>query len=130
MAQVERAIHVRVGEVPKPFGKLFVDLRRGEACCLLWGRGIGLEDVFPFPLILVFPFQGLQVIPLSSLPIEPIVSNRADDAEGGRRAPGQVRSCLTCIRKKRKILTVRLFYNSSESVTRGGKVCVLCRMML
>jgi hypothetical protein len=55
------------------------------------GGGIGLEDVFPFPLILIFPFQGLQVIPLSSLPIEPIVSNRADDAEGGRRAPGQVR---------------------------------------
>jgi hypothetical protein len=121
MAQVEGAVHVRVGEVPKPFGKFFIDLRRGEACSLLLSGGISFEDAIFFPLILVFLFQGLQVVPLASLPMELIISNRAGDAEGGRRAPGQVRWCLTYMRKKIKVLIVQLFYRSSESVTRGGK---------
>jgi hypothetical protein len=79
MAQMKGAVHVRVGKVPEPFGKLFVDLRRGKTCSLLPRRGIGLEDVLFFPLNLVFLFQRLQMVPLSSLLI---VNNRANDAKG------------------------------------------------
>jgi hypothetical protein len=64
------------------------------------------------------------VVPLASLPIERIISDRADDAKEGE-APGQVRGCLTWWRR---VLVVQLFYNGSESVTRGAKVRVSCQM--
>lgn len=82
MTQVQGPIHIRVGEVPKPLGKLVMDLCTCEACGFLTRWGIGFEDMLPFPLLLVSFFQGFQVIPLSGLPIERIISNRADDAKG------------------------------------------------
>ncbi len=77
MAQVQRPVHVREGEVPKPFGKLFVDLCRAKACCFFLCWRIGFEDVRLFPLILVLLLQGLQVVPFSSLSNDLIVSDQA-----------------------------------------------------
>jgi hypothetical protein len=84
MSQVQGPVHVRVGEVSEPFWKLFVDLCAGEARDFVLGRGVGFEDVPSFPVILVPLFQGLQIVPFSCLPIVRIVSNRADDAKGGK----------------------------------------------
>ena len=84
MSEVQRPVHVRVGEVSEPLGKLLVDLCPGEACCFFLCWGIGFEDVLSFPVILILHFQGLQVVPLASLAIERIISDRADDAKGGK----------------------------------------------
>ena len=84
MSEVQRPVHVRVGEVSEPLGKLLVDLCAGEACCFFLRRGIGFEDMLSFPVILILHFQGLQVVPLASLAIERIISDRADDAKGGK----------------------------------------------
>jgi hypothetical protein len=84
MSEVQRPVHVRVGKVTKPLRKLLVDLCTGEACGFFLCWGIGFEDVLPFPVILVLLFQGLQVVSLASLPIERIISDRADDAKGGK----------------------------------------------
>jgi hypothetical protein len=124
MSEVQRSIHIRVREVPKPLGKLFVDLCTCETCGFFLRWGIGFEDVLPFPVILVLLFQGLQIVPLAGLPIERIISDRADDAKGVE-TPGQVRGCLTYMWRWRTALIVQLFYNSSESVTRDAKVRVL-----
>ena len=94
MSEVQRSVHIRVREVPKPLGKLFADLCTSETCGFFLRWGIGFEDVLPFPVTLVPLFQGLQIVPLAGLPIERIISDRADDAKGGE-APGQVRGCLT-----------------------------------
>jgi hypothetical protein len=127
MSKVQRPIHVRVGKVTKPLGKLLVDFCTGEACGFFLCWGIGFEDVLPFPVILILLFQGLQVVSLASLPIERIISDRADDAKG-RKAPGQVRGCLTYAWRWRTVLMVQLFYNSSESGTRDAKVRVSCQV--
>jgi hypothetical protein len=84
MSEVQRPVHVRVGKVTKPLRKLLVDLCTSEACGFFLCWGIGFEDVLSFPLILVLLFQGLQVVSLASLPIERIISDRADDAKGGK----------------------------------------------
>ena len=94
MSEVQRSVHIREREVPKPLGKLLVDLCTGETCGFFLRWGIGFEDVLPFPVILVLLFQGLQIVPLAGLPIERIISDRADDAKGGE-TPVQVRGCLT-----------------------------------
>ena len=84
MSEVQRPVHVRVGKVTKPLGKLLADLCTSEACGFFLRWGIGFKDVLPFPVILVLLFQGFQVVSLSSLPIERIISDRADDAKGGK----------------------------------------------
>ena len=94
MSEVQRSVHIREREVPKPLGKLLADLCIGETCGFFLRWGIGFEDVLPFPVILVLLFQGLQIVPLAGLPIERIISDRADDAKGGE-TPVQVRGCLT-----------------------------------
>ena len=127
MPEVKRPVHVRVGKVSKPLGKLFVDLGASEARGFLSRWGISFEDAPLFPVILILLFQGLQVVPLASLAIERIISDRADDAKGGE-APGQVRGCLTYVWRWKTVLVVQIFYNSSESGTRGAKVRVLCQM--
>ena len=82
MSEVKRPIHVRVGEVSKPLGKLLVDLCASETRGFLSRWGIGFKDALLFPVILILLLQGLQVVPLASLAIERIISDRADDAEG------------------------------------------------
>jgi len=94
MSEVKRSVHIRVWKVPKPLGKLFADLCTSETCGFFLRWGVGFEDVLPFPVILVPLFQGLQIVPLAGLPIGRIISDRADDAKGGK-TPGQVRWCLT-----------------------------------
>ena len=84
MPEVQRPVHVRVGEVSEPLGKLLSDLCASEACGFLLRRGIGFEYVLPFPVILIPLFQGLQIVPLGGLSIERIISDRADDAKGGK----------------------------------------------
>jgi hypothetical protein len=83
MSEVQRPVHVGVGEISEPLGKLLVDLCIGEACGFFLRWGIGFEDVLPFPIILILLFQGRQVVPLAGLPIERIISDRADDAKEG-----------------------------------------------
>ena len=124
MTQVQRPVHVREGEVSEPFGELFLDLGRAEACCFLLRWRIGFEDVRLFPLILVFLLQGLQVVPFSGLSKNLVVGNQAGRIRT-RDAPGRVRLYLTYV-QKRKILVVQLFYSSSESLTRGATGRVLC----
>ena len=123
MAQVQRPIHVREGEVPEPFGKLLVDLRRAEACCFLLCWRIGFEDVRLLPLMLILLLQGLQVVPFTSLSNNLLVSGESGKVR--RVTPERVRWCLTYM-QKRKILIVQLFYSSSESVARSAKGRVLC----
>jgi len=84
MSEVKRSVHVRVWKVSEPLGKLLSDLCISEACGFFLRWGIGFEDVLLFPLILVLLFQGLQIVPLASLSIERIISDRADDAKGGK----------------------------------------------
>ena len=67
MTQVQRPVHVREGEVSEPFGELFLDLGRAEACCFLLRWRVGFEDMRLFPFILVLLLQGLQVVPFASL---------------------------------------------------------------
>ena len=84
MSKVQRSVHIRVREVPKPLGKLLLDLCTGETCSFFLSWGIGFEDVLLFPVILVLLFQGLQIVSLAGLPIERIISDRADDAKEGK----------------------------------------------
>jgi hypothetical protein len=84
VSQVQRPVHIREGEVPKPFGKLLADLFACEVHYFILRWGIGFEDVLPLPLILILLFYGLQMVPLAGLPIGCIISNRADDAKGGK----------------------------------------------
>ena len=84
MSEVQRPVHVRVGKVTKPLGKLLADLCTSEACGFFLRWGIGFKDVLPFPVILALLFQGFQVVSLASLPMERIISDRADDAKGGK----------------------------------------------
>jgi hypothetical protein len=67
MAQVQRSVHVRIGEVPEPLRELFLDLCRAEACCFLLRWRVSFEDVRLFPFILVLLLKGLQVVSFSSL---------------------------------------------------------------
>jgi hypothetical protein len=96
MSEVQRSVHIRVREGPKPLGKLLADLCTSETCGFFLRWGIDFEDVLPFPIILVLLFQGRQIVTLAGLPIVRIISDRADDAKGGE-TPGQVRGCLTYI---------------------------------
>ena len=57
MSEVQRSVHIRVREVPKPLGKLFADLCSSETCGFFLRWGIGFEDVLPFPVLLVLLFQ-------------------------------------------------------------------------
>ena len=94
MSEMQRSVHIRVREVPKPLGKFFADLCSSKTGGFFLRWGISFEDVLPFPVILIPLFQGLQIVPLSGLPYERIISDRADDVKGGE-TPGPVRGCLT-----------------------------------
>ncbi len=67
MTEVQRPVHVRVGEGAEPFGELFLDLCRAEARRFLLRWRIGLEDARLFPLVLVLLLKGFQIVPFSSL---------------------------------------------------------------
>lgn len=54
VAEVQGAIHVRVGEVSEPFGEVFLDVGGGDVLCLFRGWGVNLEEAFCGPTSLVF----------------------------------------------------------------------------
>jgi hypothetical protein len=89
MAQVQRPVHVRIGEVSEPFRELFLDLCGTEACCFLLRWRVGFEYMRLYPLILVLLLQRLQVVPFSCLSVDLAISDHAGKIR--RHAPGPVR---------------------------------------
>lgn len=67
MAEVERAVRVRVGEVAEPLGKLLPDLRGGEAFELVLSRGLDLEEPFRLPLRLVLELELAEFVAFARL---------------------------------------------------------------
>jgi len=83
VAEVQRAVHVRVGERSEPLGPLGLDLGRREACGLLWRRSVDLEKFFRLPAFLPSLFDILEVVSLRSL-------GRDLDIERAGRSGGHV----------------------------------------
>ena len=67
VTEMQRAIHVRVGEVAEPFGELLLNLRGSEALGLLDGRRVDLEDPLLRPSRLVLGLELLEGVALAGL---------------------------------------------------------------
>ena len=67
VAEVERAVRVRVGEVAEPLGKLLPDLRGGEAFELVLSGGLDLEEPFRLPLRLVLELELAEFVAFARL---------------------------------------------------------------
>ena len=76
MAQVQRTVHVRVGEVAKPFGIPLLYLRRCQTFAFFNRRSIDLEDVFCFPASLVLGLESLERVALCCLALQTLTGVR------------------------------------------------------
>ena len=53
VAEVKRAVHVRVWEVPEPLGIFLLDLCGGQSGQLIWRGSVDVESLLVFPFLLV-----------------------------------------------------------------------------
>ena len=67
MAEVERAVRVREGEVAEPLGELLPDLRRREALELFLRWRLDLEEPLLLPLCLVLELELAELVALACL---------------------------------------------------------------
>ena len=125
MSEVQRSVHIREREVPKPLGKLLADLCTSEACGFFLRWGIGFEDVLPFPVILVLLFQGLQIVSLAGLPIERIISDRADDAEEGENTWASSRVFDIYVEVENGLDSTLVLQQLQERNTRCQSACIV-----